>query len=70
MRKRMEVQNAKQEIHTDRITGDFIVHGLQTKQQGISDIFIDRNPQIIDFYTGKEFEKWEKEVDMIMKMGG
>ena len=43
---------------------------VQNKKQGISDIFIDRNPQIIDFYTGKEFEKWEKEVDMIMKMGG
>ena len=43
---------------------------MQNKKQGISDIFIDRNPQIIDFYTGKEFEKWEKEVDMIMKMGG
>jgi iron(III) transport system substrate-binding protein len=42
----------------------------QNVKQGIHDLFIERNPQIIDFYSSPEFEKWEKEVDLIMKTGG
>jgi ABC-type Fe3+ transport system substrate-binding protein len=43
---------------------------MQNKKQGIREFLVDKNPQIVDFYSGKEFEQWEKEVDIIMKTGG
>ncbi|MCG6534292.1 MAG: extracellular solute-binding protein [Syntrophales bacterium LBB04] len=39
---------------------------MQNKKQGIRDIFIDRNPQLIDFYTGKDSENWSKELQLII----
>lgn len=39
---------------------------MQNKQQGIREVFSDRNQQIIDAYNSKEFEQWGKEVEQIL----
>jgi iron(III) transport system substrate-binding protein len=43
---------------------------IQNKKQGIRDVFIQNNSQIIDFHAGKEFENWSKEAKLIMDTGG
>lgn len=43
---------------------------VQNKKQGIRDVFIDSNQQIIDAYNSKESEKLTKEAEMILMTGG
>jgi iron(III) transport system substrate-binding protein len=43
---------------------------MQNKKQGIREVFVVEHPKLLEFYGTKEFEKVEKEADLIMNTGG
>jgi iron(III) transport system substrate-binding protein len=43
---------------------------LQNQKQGIPDVFGDRRPDLLEFYTSKEASQLEKEIGLILQTGG
>ena len=43
---------------------------MQNKSQGIPEVFTDRKRDILEFSVSKEFERWEREIKVILDTGG